>query len=289
MGHWGWYIINYLFLSGLGAGAYLTSFAAEKGWFGQDSNLKRAGYFLAGPTVAIGIFLFALNLGVTLKGLITMVSNPRSVMSWGIYILTIFTIVGFICSFYTRQNQRIPTLLSSLGALLALATGIYTGALLSAVFAVPFWNTSLLPFLFVMSAFSTGLASTSLLTRFTEKKRPVVEWARINRIQVVLVVGELILLSLLLAITLIGRNGVVAASSARMILIGSLAVPFWLLLIAVGSVIPLLFHLLQNTKGEESSKRIIATLSDVAVLIGGITLRAVVVLSGVPIWNGIVN
>jgi len=31
MGHWGWLIAIYLFLGGLGAGAYLTSFAAEKG------------------------------------------------------------------------------------------------------------------------------------------------------------------------------------------------------------------------------------------------------------------
>ncbi|MBC2724152.1 MAG: polysulfide reductase NrfD, partial [Desulfosporosinus sp.] len=39
MGHWGWLIAIYLFLGGLGAGAYLTSFAAEKGLLGKTTNL----------------------------------------------------------------------------------------------------------------------------------------------------------------------------------------------------------------------------------------------------------
>ena len=38
--HWGWLIVIYLFLGGLGAGAYLTSFAASKGYLGNAPALR---------------------------------------------------------------------------------------------------------------------------------------------------------------------------------------------------------------------------------------------------------
>lgn len=283
---WGWRIIIYLFLGGLGAGAFLTSFAAEKGWFGDSTNLKRAGYFLAGPCVAIGSILLFFDLGVAFTdpmAVLRMFSNPSSVMTWGIYIITCFVIVGFISAFKTWQNRKIPSLLSFLGALLALATGTYTGVLLSVVAAVPFWNTNLLPILFVVSASSTGLAATSLFAHLIEKTL-VIEGARTNKAHAVLVAGELILVSLLLGITISGGKGDAAANSARLIVAGSLAVPFWLLLIAIGLVIPLLYYV-QRTRGEKVSGKFVASLSDVAILVGGLTLRAVVVLAVVRVWT----
>jgi len=63
MHHWHWLIVIYLFLGGLGAGAYLTSFAAEKGWLGSNSHLKRVGYLIAAPIVAIGTILLVFDLG----------------------------------------------------------------------------------------------------------------------------------------------------------------------------------------------------------------------------------
>lgn len=64
---WRWLIVIYLFLGGLGAGAYLTSFAAGKGWIGNSPALQRAGYFIATPIVALGTILLVFDLGQGLK------------------------------------------------------------------------------------------------------------------------------------------------------------------------------------------------------------------------------
>ena len=288
LGHWGWLVINYLFFGGLGAGAYLTSFAAEKGLFGKSSNLKRTGYFISGPCIVIATFLFSLNLGVSITGLFTMITNPRSVMTWGIFILIAFIVVGFICAFYKRENKEIPTLISWLGAVLALATVIYTGQLLSSLFAEPFWNTLLIPSLFVVSALAMGLASTSLLARFNGKAT-IKEGVRVNRIYMVLILVKLILLFILLFSSSSGMKGAVAARSAQTIVAGSLALPFWVLLIVIGLAFPLFYQISQSKEHKGNSSKYLGTLCELSVLIGGLTLRAIVIFSAVPIWDRLIK
>jgi formate-dependent nitrite reductase membrane component NrfD len=56
------------------------------------------------------------------------------------------------------ENISVPEGLTWAGAVLALATGTYTGLLLAVIKAVPFWSTGIMPLLFVVSALSTGLS-----------------------------------------------------------------------------------------------------------------------------------
>ncbi len=56
-----------------------------------------------------------------------------------------------------RQN-----LIAGLGSVMAVGVGIYTGILLGALSARPFWNSPVLPMLFLLSALKAGTASVSL-------------------------------------------------------------------------------------------------------------------------------
>ena len=47
--------------------------------------------------------------------------------------------------------------------ILAICVGIYTGFLLSAVAKLPLWNTPILPILFLLSGFSSGIAANILI------------------------------------------------------------------------------------------------------------------------------
>ncbi|HHY25561.1 MAG TPA: polysulfide reductase NrfD [Desulfitobacterium dehalogenans] len=284
MGNWGWHIIAFLFFGGLGSGAYLASFAAEKGLFGKENNLERAGYFISGPCLAVGLFLFSMNLGVSITGMLTMIGNPTSVMTWGVYLLFMFMVLAFWSAYHKRENKKVPAIISGAGALLAVTTALYTGGQLSVLFAQPFWNTLLVPGLFVVSALIMGLASSSLLARIIEK--PVQqEGVTVNRVNIILLFVELVLLLALLLISFSGAKGPVAADSARIVVAGRLAPYFWTLLIAVGLVFPLLNSFYPKKKRNEKSGRILGLLSEMATLIGGATLRAIVVLSALPIWN----
>ena len=172
--HWHWLIIIYLFLGGLGAGAYLTSFAAEKGWLGKNSSLTRIGYYIAPFIVAIGTVLLVFDLGQGLRKpwlLIGLLSDPKSVMTWGVYILALFIVIGLIKAFLTFKNKTVPNIATIAGAILALATGAYTRSAAAVVEAVPFWATGIMPILSLFPLCPPGMSITSLLAMFIEKEK----------------------------------------------------------------------------------------------------------------------
>lgn len=311
---WGWLIIIYLFMGGLGAGAYLTSFAAGKGWIGNSPALTRVGYYLAGPIVALGTILLVFDLGQGLKKpwlLIGLIMNPRSVMTWGVYILAVFICVGLLVAFFVFKKKKVSNAILNVGAILALATGTYTGLLLGAIQAVPLWNSFLLPVLFVISAISTGMSLTAIIAHFTEKGKETDE-RKVSQIHLFLVGAEMILIATLFGTILAGSKGQIGIESVNMILSGSLSMPFWVLLVALGLVIPFLVFAINYSKLAKSKSKLQADGAsagkgeqaaasakglgsgsilavDAGVIIGGFVLRYLMIFAALPVWNGILK
>ncbi|UWG95450.1 polysulfide reductase NrfD [Dehalobacter sp. DCM] len=291
--HWHWMIVIYLFLGGLGAGAYLTSFAAERGWLGANSNLQRAGYYLAAPIVAIGTVLLVFDLGQGLSKpwlLVRLLFNLNSVMTWGVYILALFIVVGLIKGFCVFRKISAPKILSWAGAILALATGTYTGMLLAVIGAVPLWNTWLMPVLFVLSALSTGLSLTSLIAARVEKGKT--GHRKEGFFHIVLMVLELIVVVVFITLMATGGNGSVGQDSAEFLISGVYALAFWGYFIALGLVFPLVVFLIQHRRTAKQTTEAIhhtylVKVTDIAVLVGGFTLRALIIFAALPIWDGV--
>ncbi len=61
-------------------------------------------------------------------------------------------------SFVGRYAKKYVRHLEIIGSILAVSTAGYTGVLIAVVNGVPFWNTPVMPVLFLASAVSTGLA-----------------------------------------------------------------------------------------------------------------------------------
>ncbi|NLI91006.1 MAG: polysulfide reductase NrfD [Peptococcaceae bacterium] len=309
MQHWHWLIVIYLFLGGLGAGAYLTSFASEKGWLGKNSRLNRAGYFMAAPIVALGTLLLVFDLGQGLHKpwlLLRLVFNFRSVMTWGVYILTAFIIVGLITASLLFKKKKAPNGLTLVGAVLALATGAYTGLLLAVIRAVPFWNTFIMPILFVISALSTGLSLTTLAAHFLEKKGS--SNPKENKVHLILVAAELIIAVIFFGIMSAGVKGPVASQSASLVMFGTYAFAFWGCFICLGLLLPLVVFVLEYLHCKKSGQKAVSEsslagretaaavqikqqsylvlASDLGVLIGGFALRALIIFAALPIWDG---
>lgn len=326
--HWGWLIAIYLFLGGLGAGAYLVSFAAEKGLLGDAPSLSRFGYYVSAPLVALGAGLLVFDLGQGLSKpwlILGMFLNFRSVMTWGIYILSAFIVVGLFQAYFVWMQKKAPSILTQAGAVLALATCAYTGMLLAVVKAIPFWNSFLMPVIFVISALSTGLSINSILAHFFEKGE--LKEGKACQSHLLLVGTEIVLLSILFGVILSGMKGPEAIASADKILYGSLSWAFWGILVAIGLVGPFLLYIynLRKMHGviripeaqigsvelpiaaasvmEEAGKLPVVNptvthaginpgaicLCDGAVMIGGLALRCLVVFAAVPVWNGLLG
>lgn len=321
--HWGWLIAIYLFLGGLGASAYIFSFLAEKGYLGDAGSLTKVGYYIASPLVGMGAGLLIFDLGQGLRKpwlIILMFTNFRSVMTWGIYILSAFIFVGLARAYLAWTQRKSPEILNYSGAVLGLGTCMYTGMLLYVVEAVPFWNIPLIPVLFVVSALSTGLSSISILAHFTEKGE--LKEGRANEAHWILLLLELIIIAVIFRLASSGGEGPIAQLSANMILFGPYALAFWVGLIGLGLVVPFILftktifsknkHVrtnIQNTLTEvselvpeedvredvavssehhvASSKAIL--LSDGGVIVGGFVLRCLIIFAALPTWNSMLG
>jgi formate-dependent nitrite reductase membrane component NrfD len=150
---------------------------------------------------------------------------------------------------------------------LGVALGVYTGVLLSSLGARPLWNSGALGVLFLASGVSAAAAFAHLVTHDLGERALTV------RIDNVVLASELGILALFLLGLLAGSAPQVEA--ARLFLGGPYTAPFWVFVIGLGIVIPLVIqllaarHLIQHTP-----------IAPVMVMAGGLVLRWVLVSAG---------
>lgn len=299
---WGPLIAWYLFLAGVGAGAYIVGIAAD--FLGDRyRSLIKPGVYLGAPLVAIGSLLLLLDLGAPTRFWRGFARPQSSMISIGIIIISVFIVLGAIhiaLLLFTRlkASQRFLRWLGGVNALFAFGTAVYTGLLLGVVKAVPFWNTPILPFLFLVSALSTGMGAVLLtvgLRRWiapasVEKEAEEVTESihALSRIDVPFIVTELLVLFFLLLI--MSASGTVAAESARFLVSGDYAVAFWLGLVVIGLLLPFILEAWTLTRGKELN---LARLTDLGVvtglslLVGGVILRFAVLAAGANLFTTI--
>ena len=108
--------------------------------------------------------------------------------------------------------------------------GVYTGILLSAFNARPLWNTSILGPLFLVSGFSTGLATTIWISKDSKERKIL------SRIDLAFIFVELFLIVHLFMGFLAGSE--TSIESAKLFLGGSFTVSFWVFVVLLGLIFP---------------------------------------------------
>jgi polysulfide reductase chain C len=285
---WGWLIISYLFLAGAGSGAFLAAAACELLAPDWSKALARAGSLAAGPLVAIGTICLVFDLEAGLWQpwrQIYLLSNLSSMITWGVLILSAFIPVALLyaaaeneITFVGRAAKKYMPLLAAVGSFLAVATAGYTGVLIAVVNGVPFWNTPVMPVLFMASAMSTGLAVAMIGAAIID----------INTIRTLsnFALGHVIFLAveatvLMLLIFMSLTRSTEAAASAGMLISGALSPYFWGLVVVLGILIPFILSIVEYYEYGEMPKYLVVA-ADLLVLVGGMSLRAVIVFSGTP-------
>ncbi|MDH7488028.1 MAG: polysulfide reductase NrfD [Anaerolineae bacterium] len=310
---WGWLIAIYLFLGGLGAGSFLmAAFFELSGWRYRSKFCPVAlvGATVSGPLVALGSLLLIFDLGAGRMQpwrILYMFTHFSSVMTWGIYILSIFIPLALVYGFLELMESepwlkgfvaaRLPWLLrngrtyrrwvAAVGSVFAVATAVYTGVLISDVGpAIPLWSQPVLPFvripmlpiLFFISAISTGMGLTFDISA-TIADPEIQRRFRIMDLSHILLIGlENIAIGLLFISAL--SSGGSAAESARIVLYGPLAVVFWVGVVLVGLAFPFVVHAYAIGRGQHSLASGVG--SGVGIVIAGLLLRYMIVYAGIP-------
>ena len=289
---WTWEVAMYLFLGGMTAGVMI--FAATMAILKKDDEAPFASTRLAllAPIVlSLGMTTLFLDLEHKLFVFRFYTSfQIASPMSWGAWIL-VFIYPVSILQILSTLRRGYPTValisdrvamgrritdwcewhrqeISTVAIPFGVALGIYTGILLSAFGARPFWNSGVLGPLFLISGLSSAAALVALISRHKREKE------LFTRIDLVLVAGELLLVALFLVNLATGSGQQIEALQS--VMGGSYTLVFWVLFVGVGLLIPMLLELLE-IRGIGKS---LAMLAPVLVLFGGYVLRQVVLDAG---------
>lgn len=303
---WGLPVIGYLFLAGLGAGAYTVSSSVllrGGGGFGsQHFQLARYGALLAPLPVILGTGLLILELGSFEAGnyfrfiylFLTINLSPMSLGSW---LLGGFILASMVYA-YTfwapdakpgDQWDKLRRGLAWIGVPLGISVAIYTGVLLGAMPARPFWNSPILALLFLVSALSTGVAGILLIRALVAK--PVEETPDSERGGYMLLASDTILIGFELCVVFLFvmfahlTVGNVKEAVSVILSGGSLATLFWFGFVFIGLLLPVLIELKYVIPTLLNHQRYVAPRSveilvPVIILLGGFLLRYVVVVAG---------
>lgn len=285
---WGGEIAIYLFLGGLVAGTMIIS-----GYFlfrGRHRDVECSCLRMpALGIILLSIGMLALFLDLEHKLYVWRMYatfKPASPMSWGSWIL-LLVYPALAANLLVRPpaplSARFPSLTrlsdrlnASPGATRAIAVlnmsigamlGIYTGILLSAFGARPLWNSAALGILFLISGLSTAAALVHLVAK-SPYEREMLARADIGFLAAELAVILLFLVGLL-------SSTRVHIEAAQSLISGPYAPVFWVFVIGLGIVIPLLLQPLAVTH------RIAHTpVAPILVIAGGLILRYVIVSAG---------
>lgn len=309
---WGLLIVLYLFLGGLSAGLFFVSALAtylQSGGQPAYPRLARLGALLAPWPVSLGSALLVFDLGHWYRFYKLFVTFEwHSPMSIGAWLLALFTLVS-LAAFWawlpqgaiTACVERLPRRLRFLRAVdrpdrerwrrplamagfpLALGVGIYTGVLLGAVQARPFWNTNLVAQMFLFSALSTGCALVILALSLRREGLDAAEARLLLSLDVVLIGLELFIV---VPYLVHGALSPLAVQQAlRLIMGGPFTFAFWGLFLILGLLLPLALEVWELrpvllNRGALHPGRLLAGTSAALVLLGGFVLRYVFVVAG---------
>ena len=260
---WSWQPALYLFLGGMGAGAFVMAAVL----FLIDRTRHRlivcVSMWAALASLAVGLLLLLSELVTPLRGLMMWQSfghftSWMTYGAWGAFAaMAVFAVSALLATrpvgvwlakkwkWFEKRGIALRRVLAVIGIVLGAFVAVYTGMLLMAAGSVPLWSTPLLPALFTVSAFDTGVALVELVALALSKKDALAPKARVlmERIVVVLVLVEIAVLAAFFAVMLGGdvqtAVGATAAASAALLLTGDLAACFWALVAACGLAIPL--------------------------------------------------
>jgi protein NrfD len=285
---WGWEVPVYLFLGGLVAGMMIiTGYYFYKGRHKESSCVCLLLPLLGIILLSMGMIALFLDLEYKIHvWRMYAAFQVTSPMSWGSWILIlvypvlfgsmiinppafISVRVKFISKWSSSLNKnfKLIKITAVLNIVLGIMLGIYTGVLLSALGARPLWNSPMLSILFLVSGLSTAAAFVHMIS-----KNPV-EKVQLAKADNFMLTAELIIIGLFIIGLLSSAQA--GINSVMLIINGRYAAVFWVFVIFLGMVIPLILQVMAVLHKIKHT-----AAAPLLVLSGGLILRFVIVYAG---------
>jgi len=297
---WGWLIAVYLFLGGLGAGAFVAGAIVSLVTGERFKSTVRFAAWTSAIAIAVGVLMLLIHAGKPFRALVMFnsfdnLSSWMAIGAWLLFGAILFNglfallwtdkVLNWLSAHWNwafRSRKVFRVILAVLGIFINLGVAVYTGVLLGVLPFRPLWNTWWLPALFTASALDTGVgivtgyATLGERAEGAKKLRIVLEGCIIALIAI-----EGTVLYLYLSNMLKGSPDLVR--SVELLTKGGLSGFFWALVVGMGLAIPLLICITQlSGLLKKRAAFIVPLIGLTSCLIGGWTLRFLVLSAGLP-------
>ncbi len=292
---WEWQIPVYLFLGGLVAGMMVIS-----GYFlltGRHKRTRCACFMLPSLSlILLSLGMFALFLDLEHKLYFWRLYTTFEIlspMSWGSWILLLVypaILANLLLRLPAPLEVALPRLqrvsdqlvehpmfvkwVGGVNMILGSLLGVYTGILISTLAARPLWNSALLGPIFLLSGMSAAAAFVHMIAREVEERE------LLAKADNGFLMAELIFIALFVGG--LATSTQVHQQAAGLLLGGPYTAVFWVFVVGLGIVFPLVIQLLAvNHKMQHTP------VAPILVMLGGLLLRFVIVSAGqVSHWTG---
>ena len=240
-------ISYYFYFTGLSAGSFMISTLSYG--FGMDKfkPASRMGVVAAVLLLLIAPQFLLMQVCWPVKSLWHnfVHLNPISAISYGSFLLVLYPLNSIIYGvFMFKENKKWTKIFGLIGIPLALAVHGYTGWILAFGVARDYWNTGLMPIVFLFSAMVSGISMMMLLIMIRDRfftKEKVTNHELIDSLAKIL--GWLLVVDLFLVFcdyTVLLYSKLEAQEVAHFMLTGKMS--FWFVIVEnlIGKVIPMI-------------------------------------------------
>ena len=276
---WKVYIPLYFYFTGLSAGSFILSSLSTV--FGIKKYKPLA---LPAATISFILLLVApvcliLDLQQPLRFWHTLVPsffNPKSVLSYGTWLLTIYPIANMVYIWFIfAKDDRMMKVLGIITVPLAIFVHAYTGFAFAVVRARTWWHSALMPGYFLTSAILSGVALLVLvafvMNRFSQKKLSEEVFSDLYNMMIGIILADLFwVMSFWFTLLLSNADGFAS-------IITALHEPLYMWgEIVMGMLVPLFLLIFPPTR----RSRVWVTLSAILVVVGVFIMRYSLVFIG---------
>ena len=254
------------YFGGLGSGLYLVSLYFNNLW----------GMFISWLIILVlkGGFHLA-YLGKPLRFWRIVLKPQTSWVSRGIILVALF--IGFagmqLALSYWLPGSAWEIAFKVLAGIAAFGVAMYTGFALNVVKAVPFWNSALLPVLFIAFGVLGGFGLSVLIALGGGGINIAIAEVGVRWL---LIINAILIVMYLWSATYMGAT---AKHTVMELIRGSLTSIFWIGVVLLGIIIPITISVTSYFVGEASSALLLTAV--ISEIIGGLALRYVVLKAGV--------
>lgn len=241
----GWLISIYFYFTGLSAGSFIISTMSYGFGIKKYKPIAKTAIVVATALLCLAPIGLILQVGWPIRSIWNHFTylNLTSPMTYGAFLLVLYPVNCIIYMMYMFRDDLPKTkLFGAIGIPLAISVHGYTGFILAFGKARPYWNSALMPTLFLVSAIVSGIALMTLITiikqrYLTREKR--IDWGIVSGLSTIFgwaVVADLFLTFCDIAVLSISHES--AQDVSWMMLGGKFAPLFIIVENLIGKAIP---------------------------------------------------